>query len=116
VRLLDDSQEDLNRYRDLYLPHELLHWGGDLQDMFPETSRVLKEADVSLNQFVPFWFSRPRPEQEDYDFFLLKIDRFVEFATETCPTAAATVLREAEELRAGYRAANEPVGSAQVRA
>lgn len=116
VRLLDDSQEDLHRYRDLYLPHELLHWGGDLQDMFPETSRVLKEADVSLNQFVPFWFSRPRSEQEDYDFFLLKIDRFVEFATERCPTAAATVLREAEELRAGYRAANEPVGSAQVRA
>jgi len=116
VHLLGGSQEDLNRYRDRYLPHELLHWGGDLQDMFPETCRGLKEAHIPLDQFVPFWFSRPRPEQDDYDFFLLKIDRFVEFVRDTCLTAAATVLREAEELRAGYRAANEPVGSAQVRA
>ncbi|ULA59936.1 MAG: hypothetical protein LZF60_170075 [Nitrospira sp.] len=116
LSLLGGSLEDLNRYRDTYLPHELLHWGGDVQDMFPETCRVLAEVDVSLEQFVPFWFSRPRPEQDDYDFFLLKIDRFVEFATQTCSTAAMSVLREAEELRAGYRAANEPIGSAQVRA
>ena len=65
---------------------------------------------------MPFWFSRPRPEQEDYDFFLLKIDRFVEFATQVCPTTANTVRAEAEELQIAYRAANEPIGSVQVRA
>ena len=114
--LLGGSVEDLGRYRDTYLPHELLHWGGELQDMFPDTCRRLAEADVPLARFVPFWFSRPRPEQDDYDFFLLKIDRFVEFATQACPAAAMIVLREADELRAAYRAANEPVGSGQVRA
>ena len=116
LSLLGGSLEDLNRYRDIYLPHELLHWGGELQDMFPEACRVLAEADVPLVRFVPFWFSRPRPEQDDYDFFLLKIDRFVEFATEACQAAAMIVLREADELRAAYRAANEPIGSAPVRA
>ncbi|MGC3974989.1 MAG: DUF692 family protein [Nitrospira sp.] len=108
------SLEDLNRYRQTYLPHELLHWGGELEDMFPDTCRVLTDADVPLARFVPVWFSRPRPEQDDYDFFLMKIDRFVEFAVQACPTAAMIVMREAEELRAGYRAANEPIGSAQV--
>ena len=116
LSLLGGSLEDLNRYRDTYLPHELLHWGGDVHDMFPETCRALAGADLPLERFVPFWFSRPRPEQEDYDFFLLKIDRFVEFATETCPTVAITVLNEAEALRHAYCEANEPVGSAEARA
>ena len=35
--LLGGSLDDLNRYRDSYLPHELVHWGGDLPDMFPAT-------------------------------------------------------------------------------
>ena len=116
VSLLGGSLDDLHRYRDSYLPHELVHWGGDLPDMFPATCGALSKADVPLERFVPFWFSRPRPEQEDYDFFLLKIDRFVEFATQVCPTTANTVRAEAEELRIAYRAANEPVGSVQVRA
>ena len=115
LSLLGGSLEDLNRYRDRYLPHELLHWGGELQDMFPKTCRALSEAHVPLERFVPFWFSRPRPEQDDYDFFLLKIDRFVEFVAQACPSAAAIVTAEAEELRAAYRAANEPVGSTEVR-
>lgn len=115
VSLLGGSLEDLSRYRDTYLPHELLHWGGDVQDMFPDTCRALTEGNVPLAGFVPFWFSRPRPEQDDYDFFLLKIDRFVEFARQTCPAAARIVVREADELRDAYRAANEPIGSAQVR-
>ena len=114
LSLLGGSLENLPRYRDSYLPHELLHWGGDLQDMFPKTCRALSEAQIPLARFVPFWFSRPRSEQEDYDFFLLKIDRFVEFVGETCLSASAIVDGEAEELRAAYRAANEPIGSAQV--
>ncbi len=114
LSLLGGSLENLPRYRDSYLPHELLHWGGDLQDMFPRTCRSLCEAQIPLERFVPFWFSRPRSEQEDYDFFLLKIHRFVEFVGETCLSASAIVEGEAEELRAAYRAANEPIGSAQV--
>ena len=114
--LLGGSLDDVNRYRDTYLPHELLHWGGELQDMFPKTCGLLAAAHVPLKRFVPFWFSRSRPEQEDYDFFLLKIDRFVEFVLHDCPSASLTATEEAEELRAAYRAANEPIGSVEVRA
>lgn len=111
LSLLGGSPEDLSRYRDCYLPHELLHWGGELQDMFPKTCGLLAEAGVPLEQFVSAWFSRPRPEQDDYDFFLLKIDRFVEFVEQWCPEAAQSVSDEARELRDAYRAANEPIGS-----
>ena len=115
LSLLGGSPENLDRYRESYLPHELLHWGGDLQDMFPKTCRALGEAHLPLERFVPFWFRQPRREQEDYDFFLLKIDRFVEFVGQACPSASALVDSEAEELRAAYRAANEPVGSVEER-
>jgi uncharacterized protein (UPF0276 family) len=114
--LLGGSLDDVNRYRDTYLPHELLHWGGELQDMFPKTCGLLAAAHVPMERFVSFWFSRSRPEQEDYDFFLLKIDRFVEFVLHDCPSASLTATEEAEELRVAYRAANEPIGSFEVRA
>ena len=116
LSLLGGSLDDLNRYRETYLPHEVLHWGGELHDMFPRTCALLTAAQFSLGRFVPFWFSRPRPDEEDYDFFLLKIDRFVEFVVSDCPSAAAVVREEAEELRAAYRTANEPTESAEVRA
>ncbi len=116
LSLLGGSLDDLNRYRDAYLPHELLHWGGELTDMFPRTCGLLTAANIPLEQFLSFWFDRPRREQEDYDFFLLKIDRFVEFVAGGCPSACATVTVEAEELRTAYRAANEPIGSDEVRA
>ena len=57
--------------------------------------------------------SRDR-NREGYDFFLLKIDRFAEFVAGNCPSACATVIKEAEELRAAYREANEPVESGEV--
>jgi uncharacterized protein (UPF0276 family) len=116
LALLGGSPDDLDRYRKAYLPHELLHWGGELKDMFPNTCRLLEETQITLDRFIPFWFEKPRPAQDDYDFFLLKIDRFVEFVTSGCPSARTTVREEAEELRAAYRAANEPVGSAEVTA
>jgi hypothetical protein len=40
---------------------------------------------------------------------LLKLARFVEFVREALPLAVATAEREAELLRAGYRAACEAV-------
>lgn len=115
LSLLGGSGDDLNRYRTTYLPHELLHWGGELQDMFPKTRSLLTEAQVSLKQFVSAWFSRPRPEQDDYDFFLLKIDRFVEFVAEVCPSAVTSANSEARELRDAYRAANEPIETVKER-
>ncbi len=116
LSLLGGSFDDLDRYRDRYLPHELLHWGGELTDMFPRACALLAAANISLAQFVSFWFDNPTLEQDDYDFFLLKIDRFVEFVAANCSAACPTVTEEAEELRAAYRAANEPVGSHEVRA
>lgn len=116
LSLLGGSLDDLDRYRNSYLPHELLHWGGELTDMFPKTCRLLAAANIPLERFIPFWFDRPRPEQGDYDFFLLKIDRFAEFVADVCPVACATATEEAEELRAAYCAANEPIGMDEVQA
>ena len=41
LSLLGGSLEDLDRYRCTYLPHELLHWGGEITDMFPRTCGLL---------------------------------------------------------------------------
>ncbi|HVG02742.1 MAG TPA: DUF692 family protein, partial [Nitrospira sp.] len=110
LSLLGGSLDDLDRYRHQYLPHELLHWGGELTDMFPQTCKLLATADVPLERFISFWFERPRSPQGDYDFFLLKIDRFVEFVGSTCAAASTTAMQEADDLRAAYQTANEPFG------
>ena len=55
--------------------------------------------DVSLDGFVVFWFREPRPLCGTYDFFLLKVERFVEFVHEMAPELRGIVEREAEELR-----------------
>lgn len=99
--------EELDRYRTRYLPHEILHWGGELEDMFVETYRRLSERGVSIERFVTFWFREPRPSSEPYDFFLLKVERFVEFVCEVAPDLQRTVDREAHELRLAYRSVNE---------
>ena len=106
--------QDLDLYRSVYLPHEILHWGGDLEDMFVESCRRLRERGISLDGFVTFWFREPRPLSETYDFFLLKVERFVEFVHEVSPELRSIVEEEAEELRRAYRFANEPSLSVQV--
>lgn len=98
----------LDLYRSFYLPYEILHWGGDVEDMFVESCRRLRERGVSLEEFVTFWFSEPRPFSGTYDFFLLKVERFVEFVQEVAPELQGIVEKEAEELRRAYRIANEP--------
>ncbi|MDE3018777.1 MAG: DUF692 family protein [Nitrospirota bacterium] len=107
--LLVGEASGLDRYRQGYLPHEILHWGGDLVAMFPATCRALEQAGIALELFVQFWFREPRPSDAPYDFFLLKIGRFVEFVQTTLPQARATVLREAEELRGAYQQASDTV-------
>ena len=99
------SIQDLDLYRSVYLPYEILHWGGKVEDMFVESCRRLRGRDVSLDGFVAFWFREPRPFSGIYDFFLLKVERFVEFVREVAPELQAI----AERGRNGaYRFANEP--------
>ena len=100
----------LTRYRTSYLPHEILHWGGDLAEMFPQTCRALAERGVCLTEFVAFWFRAPRPLTHSYDFFLLKIERFLEFVAESAPEAHVCAEQEGDLLRQAYAQVNEVVG------
>jgi uncharacterized protein (UPF0276 family) len=97
----------LEQYRTFYVPHEILHWGGDLAEMFPQTCRTLADQGICLTEFVPFWFRSPRPLTQSYDFFLLKIERFLEFVTEYAPEAQVCVQQESAMLRLAYEQANE---------
>ena len=97
----------ITRYRTSYVSHEILHWGGDLAEMFPQTCRVLAERGICLTEFVAFWFRSPRPLTQSYDFFLLKLDRFLEFVTERAPEARVCAEQEDDMLRLAYAQANE---------
>ena len=77
-----------------------------MTDMFPETCKGLNEQGLSLDDFVPWWFQKSRPADRPYDFFLVKIDRFVEFVAERAPALLVPVCREAEALRQAYEEAN----------
>ncbi len=104
------DMEGLARYQRSYLPHEILHWGGDLRDMFPRTCERLSAGAVDLRDFAAFWFERPRAASAAYDFFLMKTECFVEFIESVLPDALAMALREAEQLRTGYEHANQRAG------
>ena len=104
--------EDLETYRSIYLPYEILHWGGAVEAMFPESCRQLNERGVPLSRFVAFWFRQPRPLAAKYDFFLLKIARFFEFVCEEVPELGGIAEQEADQLRRAYHFANEPAVSA----
>ena len=99
----------LEAYRERYLRHEILHWGGELRDMFPVTCEDLDRAGIPLGLFVEYWFREPRRIEDPYDFFLLKLDRFVEFVGERLPHALGSAAREATDLRQGYQSACEMV-------
>jgi uncharacterized protein (UPF0276 family) len=103
------DRDGLLRYRHVYLPNEILCWGGDLHAMFPETCRKLEQAGISLDGFVGYWFREPRECDPHYDFFELKVNRFAGFVREAAPQATECVAREAEALLTGYREACEHV-------
>ncbi|GKS59759.1 hypothetical protein YTPLAS18_32860 [Nitrospira sp.] len=100
----------LSLYREHYLRHELLHWGGDLVDLFPVTCARLSEFGVPLEAFVPFWFAQRRPLPVSFDFFMLKLERFVEFVRERLPEAWPLAQDEAERMRSAYEQATTPMG------
>jgi nifR3 family TIM-barrel protein len=98
----------LKEYQDEYLPFEILRWGGDLQAMFPGTCRLLNDAGVPLERFLAFWFCGAPERAEPYDFFRLKVNRFLAFIRDACPSATDVAEREAAGLRLGYQTACEP--------
>lgn len=98
----------LDRYRERYLPYEVLHWGGDLPEMFPYTCAELAAEGIALEDFVAFWFKGPQSIPEPFDFFLLKVERFVEFVRQRAPRALSVARQEAARLRADYACANAP--------
>jgi uncharacterized protein len=106
--------DELEIYRTVYLPYEILHWGGDVEAMFPETCRRLAERGMALEGFVSFWFRQPRPLSRSYDFFLLKIERFLEFIHDGAAEFDEIAGREADELRQAYDVANEPMTPAPI--
>ena len=99
--------EELDWYRTKYLPYEILHWGGDIEAMFSETCQELAGRQIALDGFVSYWFRLPHPVTRSYDFFDVKIDRFVEFVSEQASDLKSLAQREAAELRLAYQAANE---------
>ncbi|MGH7205248.1 MAG: multinuclear nonheme iron-dependent oxidase [Nitrospiraceae bacterium] len=103
--------EALPVYCRSYLPREILEWGGDLRDMFPQTCRLLDRHEMTLASFLEYWFREPRTVEGPYDFFLLKLDCFCEFIGEMMPHAAEVAVREAAELRAAFQAACEQIGT-----
>ena len=106
--------EGLQRYREEYLPHEIVRWGGNLEDMFPRTCRDLQAHGTPLGAFVAYWFREPRPVGHAYDFFLLKLEGFENFIAEALPASLATARQEAQELRTAYHAACRPMDDTQA--
>lgn len=106
--------DELETYRKVYLPYEILHWGGDVEAMFPETCRLLTERAGCFTRFVSFWFREPRLLSRSYDFFLLKVERFLEFVHEDAPELDEVAAREADDLRQAYQFANQPVTPVDV--
>ena len=97
----------LERYVQDYLPHEILCWGGDIAAMFPQTCKALAEMGIALGQFVPWWLRRSGAADRPYDFFLLKIDRLLEFVAERAPVLSDLARSEAATMRAAYEDANK---------
>jgi uncharacterized protein len=104
--------EGLLRYRTQYLPHELVRWGGDLEELFPAIWAALRERRISGHDFVRFWFRRPSESSDPYDFFYIKLERWVSFISEVAPDLAGEVAREAGILRTLHAELNdEPTGT-----
>ncbi|MGD9850302.1 MAG: DUF692 family multinuclear iron-containing protein [Nitrospirales bacterium] len=104
VAIPTESKEGVRVYVNQYLPQEILSWGGDLSEMFPRSCEVLKRHDLGLEQFLEFWFATPwSGEEMVYDFFLMKIRRFVDFVHSVLPDEAQEADQEADILLEGYR-------------
>ena len=101
------DREGLSRYRTRYLPHELLRWGGDLEELFPAIWSALNERGISARDFVRFWFRQPYVVADPYDFFHIKLERWEVFVSEVAPDLSAEAAREAGALRTLHAELND---------
>lgn len=105
------AQEGIHLYASRYLSHEILCWGGDISDMFPRSCEALNSHNVDIERFLEFWFAAPWSDEEmAYDFFLMKIHRFVEFIEAVLPYELHVAVQEATVLREGYAWSCREVG------
>ncbi|MDR4495286.1 MAG: DUF692 family protein [Nitrospirales bacterium] len=103
LAISSEVKEGIHVYASQYLSHEILCWGGDISDMFPRSCEALKRDGLRLEQFPEFWFARPWTGEElEYDFFLMKINRFVEYIRFVLPQGVPVAVQEAMGLREGY--------------
>ncbi len=77
--------------------------------MFLQTCQIFATREISLAEFMFFWFRSPRPLTQSYDFFLLKIERFLEFVAEVASDVLVCAEKEGALLRRAYAEANEVV-------
>lgn len=110
------DSEGLHRYTAQYLPHEIFCWGGDLAELFPASWESLEKRGVTVTDFVRFWFRQARPVADPYDFFYLKLERWVEFVGEVAPDLLEKAKREAGILRASHAELNDEAALLEGRA
>ena len=103
----DLDHEGLHRYTTRYLPHELFCWGGDLAELFPAVWKSLEKRGITVADFVRFWFRQSRPVADPYDFFYVKLERWVEFVREVAPDLLGQAQREAGILRGLHAELND---------
>jgi uncharacterized protein (UPF0276 family) len=97
----------LARYTTRYLPRELVTWGGDLKELFPRAWRELEARGLTGGDFVRSWFREPRLVTEAYDYFYVKLERWVAFVGEVAPDLLEETAREAVVLRALHAKLND---------
>ncbi len=101
------DRHGLQTFNHCYLPFEIFEWGGNVREMFPKTCAAMEHEGIDLSRFLSFWFQQARRNIHTYDFFLLKVQRFVEFVQSESAGALTTAEEEAAALREGYDFANQ---------
>jgi uncharacterized protein len=109
------DREGLVQYIEEYLPNELLHWGGDLEELFPKICRALKDRGISHDDFIEFWFRGTSAAKEAYDFFYIKLERWIEFIRERAPDLWEEAARQAQALRKFHEDLNDEPAEAGAR-
>jgi hypothetical protein len=98
--LLEQLDPDgLQRYQTQYFPHEVLSWGGELQELFSGIWEELRQRGITEQDFVYFWCKRCEGRTGSYDFFHIKLEKWAAFIREVAPDLSPQVDREVASLR-----------------
>jgi len=79
MKFRSGSPSDLEHFHSDYLRNQILHWGGIIPELFPETCLRLTNMSVGLNEFVRYFYETPGTPCRPYDYFVWKIERFRDF-------------------------------------